>query len=455
MLLTLVLPFVIALVAPAAGLTAPRIADNLAAITEVRPLDVQVTVPGDHSAGETYEFAHALGPDPESLHPVAVYSEDYGVLWGMGEHATAFDEGSQAYVAMFGDGRDGDLTVPSGQTVTINSTRTSITASGATATVGSSSGFGVGDRVFVHQSQGTANVGRYELATIAAIDGASWTFEAPLAHTYSSASGKAQAVRIPQYQNVTVQGTLTAPAWDSSTGGILVVLANGLMEVSGTVSMDAKGFRGGREQVANSHLGGQGGEGIHDWSGHGGGGDPPYQARTPGGGGKTMDGDGAGASSGPGTGGAGGGYTYGNQTDEGAGGGGGGGHTYGGGGGGGGTDSNKAGGSGGLANAPTGGGGGGGGCGGGCDSPNSYGGSSGQPGGAGSFGGGAGGGLGNTGGGGNGQSGGRDSGAGGGGGGSSYGTPGLSALHLGSGGGGGGGHEGLNQAGGAGGAGGG
>ena len=105
----------------------------------------------------------------------------------------------------FGDGRDGPLVVASGATVVINTVRTGIIASGTSAVPQNPSGFAVGDLVFFHQTQGTANVGRYELNTIAAIDGGNnWTLASPLTYSYDSINGSAQAVKVPQYTSVTV-----------------------------------------------------------------------------------------------------------------------------------------------------------------------------------------------------------------------------------------------------------
>jgi len=70
-----------------------------------RPLDVAVEVPGNHTAGEWYEFEHTLGPEAQDLQPVKVYSEDYSALHGVGKYATDFGSGI-ASAEMFGDGRD-------------------------------------------------------------------------------------------------------------------------------------------------------------------------------------------------------------------------------------------------------------------------------------------------------------------------------------------------------------
>lgn len=210
----------------------------------LRPLDWEVYIDGDHSAGEWWEFTHTLGPDPQSLHPVKVYSQDYTNSYGVGKYATDFRQGT-ASAAMFGDGRDGDLVVPPGPAVAINTARASVSASGTSAAPSNSTGFSVGDLVLFHQTQQTGNVGRWELNTIAAINGPNdWTLTSTLQYVYDSVNGRAQVIKVPQYRNVTVQSgaTLAAPTWDGTTGGILVFFAKGILDISGTIS--AKGTGG-------------------------------------------------------------------------------------------------------------------------------------------------------------------------------------------------------------------
>ena len=71
-----------------------------------RPLDWPVPVQGPKNQGEWVEFTHTLGPEPQSLHPVKVYSQDYATMYGVGKYATDFGQGTASY-DMFGDGRDG------------------------------------------------------------------------------------------------------------------------------------------------------------------------------------------------------------------------------------------------------------------------------------------------------------------------------------------------------------
>lgn len=206
----------------------------------IRPLDWTVTITGAHNAGDWVEFTHSLGPEPQSLHPVKVYSQDYLTLDGAGRYATDFVQGTVSG-GMFGDGRDGDLVVQTGQTVTINTVRVSVTAAGSVAAPANSSGFSIGDTVILHQTQGTADVGRWELNQIAAITPPNnWTLAKPLMFSYDSTNGHAQVVKVPQYRNVTVNpgGLLTAPSWDGSAGGILAFRCSGALIANGAVSVD-------------------------------------------------------------------------------------------------------------------------------------------------------------------------------------------------------------------------
>ncbi|MFL6227387.1 MAG: isopeptide-forming domain-containing fimbrial protein [Pyrinomonadaceae bacterium] len=55
-----------------------------------------------------------------------------------------------------------------------------------------------------------------------------------------------QVIRVPQYSSATLVGTLTAPAWDGSSGGVVVLdIAGNLNLNGGTISVAGLGFRGG------------------------------------------------------------------------------------------------------------------------------------------------------------------------------------------------------------------
>jgi len=55
-----------------------------------------------------------------------------------------------------------------------------------------------------------------------------------------------QVIRVPQYTTATLGSTLTAKAWDGSTGGVLAIDVSGTVTLgSATVSVNGLGFRGG------------------------------------------------------------------------------------------------------------------------------------------------------------------------------------------------------------------
>src|SRR6185295_525730 len=66
-----------------------------------------------------------------------------------------------------------------------------------------------------------------------------------------------QVIRVPQYSSATLGSTLTALAWNGTTGGVLVFdVAGALTLGSATVSLNGLGFRGaGARQL----TGGSGG----------------------------------------------------------------------------------------------------------------------------------------------------------------------------------------------------
>jgi RHS repeat-associated protein len=164
---------------------------------------------------------------------------------GNQRNAPAIPTPTPAPTPIVGTGADGPLTV-SGTTV-INTVHpvASGAAGSVTLALDSTAGFTPGDEVLVWQVQGT-NAGVYEFGFVASVGGGTLALTAPLQHSYN---GKAQAVRVPNYTDVTVLpgGVLTANAWNGATGGVLVFRASGLVNVQtgGIIDMVGRGFRGG------------------------------------------------------------------------------------------------------------------------------------------------------------------------------------------------------------------
>ena len=278
-----------------------------------RPLDFAVTVPGSHSQGEWVDFTHNLGPEPQKLHPVKVYSQEYSTLYGVGK-ATAFGQGTASY-DMFGNGRDGDLVVGTGQTHYIDEARTNVLVAFAATNevaVYATTGFALGDLILLHQSGGHPplgeEAGRWEIRKVSGFSfnssagSPSLLLTENLTHNYlDGGAWQAQVVKIPQYRNLTVQngGVLTAHGWDGNTGGIFAFFCKEICQVDGMIDMVDRGFRGGTRGSygQNGDFGEQGESyigGTHtlcrapNYGGGGGGKD-----RTGGGGGYGSPGDGS------------------------------------------------------------------------------------------------------------------------------------------------------------------
>ena len=269
--------------------------------TLLRPLDVPVTVTGNHSQGEWIDFTHNLGPDAASLQPVKVYSSDYGTLSGVGAYATNFGQGTASY-DMFGDGRDGVM--PSSGNLNDDHGFGWGWANGTAGLTSIQAGevhglwrINPGDAVLIHQTQGSG-AGCWELNKAVSDFGGEATYQLtkPLKCNYStSGNNKAQIMRVPQYSTCNVTNIVTATGWNGSWGGIFAVMCNGSMNISGTIDATGLGFRGGISYNTGQNQGGpfaQTGEGTSvaslwqvNANGNGGGGGEQNSHGGPGGGG--------------------------------------------------------------------------------------------------------------------------------------------------------------------------
>lgn len=126
--------------------------------------------------------------------------------------------------------------------------------------VSTTDGFAEGDALILIQMQGATidvsnstaygtvaglgGAGLYERAVIASINGLEITLEKALLNDYDT-DGAVQAVSMPDYPSgVVVTDTLTARAWDGSTGGVLALEASSIT-LQAPVDVSGKGFRGG------------------------------------------------------------------------------------------------------------------------------------------------------------------------------------------------------------------
>jgi gliding motility-associated-like protein len=128
------------------------------------------------------------------------------------------------------------------------------------ATVAAIGPFQVGDKVLIIQMKGASitttntvafgtitglgNAGNFEFATISSITGNTVTFSSNLCKSYTP-SGKVQLVKVPVYTNATIVGTVTAQAWNGTTGGIVAIEATNSITFNANINVLGQGFIGG------------------------------------------------------------------------------------------------------------------------------------------------------------------------------------------------------------------
>lgn len=112
------------------------------------------------------------------------------------------------------------------------------------------------------EPSGTCRVGQYEYVPAGVGTSAtSFVAGATLQNTYVQADPTSttprrsfQVIRVPQYGNLTLGGTLTGLAWNGTNGGVLALDVAKTLDFGGqTIDMSARGFRGGggRQSTAN------------------------------------------------------------------------------------------------------------------------------------------------------------------------------------------------------------
>lgn len=137
---------------------------------------------------------------------------------------------------------------------------TSAVTCNGTLDVENSVGFGAGDTVVIMQMKGATidnsnspafgtildygGAGTYEFGVIASITGNTITLRNRLLNAYDPA-GLVQLIRVPHYSNASIDGELTAPAWDGRVGGVLVIDVADTLRLNADIVASGLGFRGG------------------------------------------------------------------------------------------------------------------------------------------------------------------------------------------------------------------
>jgi len=111
------------------------------------------------------------------------------------------------------------------------------------------------------------NAGKYEQVEVRSVSGAnSITLNCALQNNYTS-SGRVQVVRIPRFNNLTVNtsASITPSSWNGTTGGIVAIEVKGnlILNASSKISATGAGFRGGSTTSPTVQSGSPGTCSIH------------------------------------------------------------------------------------------------------------------------------------------------------------------------------------------------
>ena len=101
--------------------------------------------------------------------------------------------------------------------------------------------------------------GNYEFVEVESVTGSNIiNLRCNLQNSYTAA-GSVQVVRVPRFENLTINtgAEITAPAWDGTVGGLIILEVSGDLVVNGSIDADGIGFRGGTTDNTTTTFAGQ------------------------------------------------------------------------------------------------------------------------------------------------------------------------------------------------------
>lgn len=158
----------------------------------------------------------------------------------------------------YGNGSDGELNVSVTETYYVDAIKSKVNglnpAGQNIITLNNAIGFAPDDEILIITMQDPETdtslnkTGQYETHYIYSVTGNQIKLKDNLIYTYEQTSVKKhQVIRIPQFTDVIVEGTITCDGWNGETGGIVFFRSNGSVAINSTAKIDVtgKGYRGG------------------------------------------------------------------------------------------------------------------------------------------------------------------------------------------------------------------
>lgn len=157
----------------------------------------------------------------------------------------------------YGTGSDGAYAPSTSTDAPIDSACTGTASSNSLSATNAS--FATDQLLLIHQTQGTG-AGNWELNKISSYSTGTITTVYPLINSYTTG---AQVLVLKQYTLALIDTgvTLTAKAWNGTVGGIVALLANESITVTGNITTTGKGYTGGLASATVNTIG-ENGEGT-------------------------------------------------------------------------------------------------------------------------------------------------------------------------------------------------
>lgn len=163
----------------------------------------------------------------------------------------------------YGSGQQGNWSTGGDTTYSYNKTSFSGSSGQAFGTAGNGALFSPGDVVFLHQSyNASSQYGAWQLNFVVNVVGNTVYFLYNLQQTYTTG---AQICTLLQW-NIFYHssGTIYAPGYDGTVGGILPIMAKEMIKIDGNLSATGAGYRGGWRGI-NQNPGYRGESYNHRW----------------------------------------------------------------------------------------------------------------------------------------------------------------------------------------------
>ncbi len=96
--------------------------------------------------------------------------------------------------------------------------------------------------------------GNYELNIIKGKNGNNLTLTYPVRRRFDIPDGKVQIIRVPHYQNYTINDLHTCLPWNGSTGGVFIIDVANTLTMNAGIDVSTKGFRGGQPLRLTQYL---------------------------------------------------------------------------------------------------------------------------------------------------------------------------------------------------------